>query len=327
MNKWYISILIITSFMSIFFYFKEEVKAITENHKETISSYIFLTKWGCKGNRIGQFNNPVDISSDINGNIYIADALNYRVQKFDKNGNFLLEWGSKGFENEQFRTIDSLTVSLKNLVYVADNMGNSLHLFNSEGQFIKKWGGEELYLENKFFNGPIAVETDQLENIYVVNLFDNYMVQIISHSNLITKWHPEVNSGEQFNTLKNIAITDIAIDSNQNIYIVDGYNHCIQKFNSNLQFLIKWGTKGFGDGQFNTPTGIDIDEEDNIYIADFQNHRIQKFNANGEFITKFGSQGTEDGQFSFPKSITVFKGRIYIIDTGNNRVQVFEKKS
>ena len=42
-------------------------------------------------------------------------------------------------------------------------------------------------------------------------------------------------------------------------------------------FLLKWGSLGTGDGQFNTPHGIAVDSSNNIYVADTNNARIQKF--------------------------------------------------
>ncbi len=54
--------------------------------------------------------------------------------------------------------------------------------------------------------------------------------------------------------------------------------------------------------------------------------QIQKFTSNGQYITKFGSYGIGPGQFSFPLGLQVtIDGKIYLADTGNNRIQVFRK--
>ena len=69
----------------------------------------------------------------------------------------------------------------------------------------------------------------------------------------------------------------IAIDSNDNLHVVDSGNHRIQKFNSAGVFLSQFGTIGSGDQQFNAPIGITIDDSDNLYVADTWNNRIQVF--------------------------------------------------
>ena len=74
------------------------------------------------------------------------------------------------------------------------------------------------------------------------------------------------------------------------LYVADTNSHRIQKFDSSGNFILKWGSFGNGNGQFNAPEGITRDSANNIYIADTQNHRIQKFDSSGNFILKWGSQ-------------------------------------
>jgi len=120
----------------------------------------------------------------------------------------------------------------------------------------------------------------------------------------------------------------IAIDSSSNVYVADTFNHHIQKFSSNGQFITKWGSEGKGDGQFNSLTGIAVDSSGYVYVADAENHRIQKFTSDGQFVTKWGSFGSNPGEFSYPKGIAVSSdGKVYASDTANNRIQVFKPAS
>ncbi len=93
----------------------------------------------------------------------------------------------------------------------------------------------------------------------------------------------------------------MTVDSSGNVYVADYGNNRIQKFDSNGNFITKWGSQGSGDGQFIQLNDVAVDSSGNVYVADYGNNRIQKFDSNGNFITKWGSHGSGDGQFSFSK--------------------------
>lgn len=59
------------------------------------------------------------------------------------------------------------------------------------------------------------------------------------------------------------------------------------KFSRNGTFLLAWGSKGAGEGQFDTPHAIVIDARDRVYVADRENHRIQVFDLDGHFIAQW----------------------------------------
>ena len=42
-------------------------------------------------------------------------------------------------------------------------------------------------------------------------------------------------------------------------------------------FITRWGSKGMGDGQFQSPNGIATDSAGNVYVSDSNHNRIQKF--------------------------------------------------
>src|SRR2546426_7256 len=62
----------------------------------------FLLTWGSSGTGSGQFNGAYGVTADPNGNVYVADAYNNRVQKFTSTGSYLTQWGSSGAGNGQF---------------------------------------------------------------------------------------------------------------------------------------------------------------------------------------------------------------------------------
>jgi tetratricopeptide (TPR) repeat protein len=117
----------------------------------------------------------------------------------------------------------------------------------------------------------------------------------------------------------------IAIDFSGYVFVADSGNHRIVKFDSNGNFITKWGSKGKDDGQFINPQGIAIDSAGDVYVTDDYNHRIVKFDSNGNFITKWGSFGIDDGQFINPQGIAIDSaGDVYVTDDNNHRIQKFD---
>ena len=66
----------------------------------------------------------------------------------------------------------------------------------------------------------------------------------------------------------------ISEDPSGNIYVVDFGNDRVQKFDSNGNFITKWGSTGTGDGQFQSPVGIDVNSKGVIYVTDSGNSRV-----------------------------------------------------
>jgi len=87
------------------------------------------------------------------------------------------------------------------------------------------------------------------------------------------------------------APTDVAFDSDDNIYISDGYiNSRVAKFDKHGNWIKSWGSRGVSGphadqnpSQFNTPHNIGIDRQNNVYVADRGNRRIQVFDRDGNF--------------------------------------------
>jgi DNA-binding beta-propeller fold protein YncE len=89
---------------------------------------------------------------------------------------------------------------------------------------------------------------------------------------------------------------------------------------------------GIPGDSFNRTADVTWDKSGNIYVADGANKtvgnaRIAKFDKDGHFIKSWGSRGSEPGQFSAIRGIVMdAQGNVYVADSGNNRIQVFDSE-
>jgi DNA-binding beta-propeller fold protein YncE len=119
----------------------------------------------------------------------------------------------------------------------------------------------------------------------------------------------------------------LAVDERGNLFVVDNFNHLVEKFDSRGDKLLEWGSFGTAEGQFDKPWGIAVDSQGSVYVADTGNNRIQKFDNNGNFLLAWGSGGPDDGLFTRAQGIAVDRqGNVYVSDSRAHRVQKFDNK-
>lgn len=108
--------------------------------------------------------------------------------------------------------------------------------------------------------------------------------------------------------------TDVAWDKAGNIYVADGYGNArVAKYAPTGKYLMSWGSRGTGPGQFDIVHGIAIDAQDNVYVADEGNRRVQVFDTSGTFKTQFLNVGT-------PTALCLTSGsrqHLYVAHTGD----------
>ena len=276
---------------------------------------VSLRSWGIQGAGEGEFEMPSGIAIDSQGNIYMTDTDNHRIQKFDSNGNFLLQWGSQGIENGQFNSPQGIAIDFNDNIYIADTLNHRIQKFDKNGNFLSAWGSEGT--ADGEFSEPRGMTVDVMDAIYVADTNNNRVQKFDSSGFHINTWGTLGSADGEFDQP-----IGIATDSQMSVYVIDSANNRVQKFDDNGNFQTTWGTPGAGDGEFNQPVGIAIDSQDRVYITD-ANHRIQTFDSTGVFSGTFGSSGSANGEFNQPIGIAINGGMIYVVDTGNHRIQAF----
>ena len=121
----------------------------------------------------------------------------------------------------------------------------------------------------------------------------------------------------------------LRIDHDNNVWVTDIGNHQVMKFDAEGKLLLSLGKKGEpgeGPNHFNRPTDVAVAPSGAFYVSDgYGNSRVTKFSKEGAFLKQWGKKGTGEGEFNLPHAICLdARGRVYVGDRENNRVQVFD---
>lgn len=312
---------------------------------------MFQRAWGEWGKGNDHFINPNGIAVN-SGNMYVADAGNCRVQRFDALGNYINQWGKPWSGagpppgpsifsgppgvNQVAGILAICAEYISGNVYVADwGMPDALsswtrvQKFNYEGNYPNNTPTTFL-LPNSAMNDIAADSGVLYATDPGTNSVHKYDTSIISSSSpkLVKTWGGAGTGNGRFNNP-----VGIAVDAKGYVYVVDSGNNRVQKFDSSGNLQLSWPCANRTDPN---PTDIGVDSSGNVYVLDLGDDTVQKFDASGKYVTQWGGYGNGAGQYSptanskitNPSGVGVdlntqpgvgFVG-VYSADGGNNRV-------
>jgi DNA-binding beta-propeller fold protein YncE len=295
---------------------------ISESSAE--DGFKLLSTWGKTGEAPGQFREPMGLAFDPEGNLYVADTRNARIQKFTEKGEFLLQFGEPGKGPGEFSKPVDVVVDQTGQVYVSDYDLDRIQIFSPEGKFLRQWGKSGK--DRGHFTVAAGLGMDRERRRIYLAEFYNKRVEVYDLDGELQFQVGE--PGRVWGGAMNYP-TDVAVDRDGNIYVADAYNHRIQKFTPKGKVLAKWGGFfGWGipaswKGWFRVPSGIGVDSEGRIFVADSANHRMVALSGNGRVLDQWDLDLPTE--LLSPNRVAVgLDSRIFATDTAHDRLLVFE---
>ncbi len=180
------------------------------------------------------------------------------------------------------------------------------------------------------FQSPrdLAVASDG--SAYVANSRNNRILHFSPNGDLLQTWGTYASIDPDPSSAPGGTMNEpwgVAVGPDGSVYVADTWNHRIQKFTADGQFMMMWGRFGQAETPeaFWGPRGVAVDNNGHVYVSDTGNKRIVVFDGNGSYITQVGGSGFDIGQFDEPVGVALDQqGNLYVADTWNQRVQVFQ---
>lgn len=215
-----------------------------------------------QADRGSSFVSPIGITGGKDGSILVADSELKRIVRLSRDGKTLGSFG----EGVLSRPTGLVRDSVNKRIYVADTRENNIKVFGDDGGLIDILG----YKGDRAgeFNAPthIALSKDRL---YVSDTL-NARIQVLDLDG-----EPLSMIGKRGLYLGNLTRPKgVAVDADDNIYIVESYYDHLLVFDNNGQFLLPIGGTGNQVGQFYLPSGVWNDDMGRIYVGDMYNGRV-----------------------------------------------------
>lgn len=276
------------------------------------SHYRLAGEWGELGSGDGQFLRPVGIDVDQAGDVYVADVLTGRIQRFDAGGARVAVWGGTGVGDGKFDELVDVDVDLAGNVYALDVKGNTVQRFDGVGGFVSSWQARQQYYPDVGVSLPVGgISTDSEGNVFVSLSAhtEQGIVRIFDGAGGTSRPSITGASGAILHVPTGIAIARDGV-----VYVADTFNRRIQTFRADGSAAIQIFGSATPDQVFRMLArgDVELDSQGNLYVADFANARVHIFNVNGELQDSFEIRDTL-GRLALPGGIAVDNdGNVYV---------------
>jgi sugar lactone lactonase YvrE len=124
---------------------------------------------------LGDFARPSGLAVDADGNLYVCDTLNDRMEIFDADGKFISTYGKNGDGPGYFGRPKGVAIDSDGHIWVADGMQDRVQVFNQQWQLLITFGGHGLLPGQ--FQGIVNIATDKNNRVFTSEIYPGRVQQ------------------------------------------------------------------------------------------------------------------------------------------------------
>jgi len=195
-------------------------------------------------------------------------------------------------EGWNFGEVAGIETDSRGHVYVFHRGPHPLIEFEGNGRFVRSWG-------EGMITRAHTVRVDQEGSLWVVDVGAHLVLKVNPEGRVVMVMGRQGQAGATATNFNGPA--DVAVAPNGDFYVADGYgNSRVVKFSRDGRYLLEWGKKGAGPGEFALPHAVVLDARGRVYVSDRENRRIQIFDSNGKFLNQWANIGEFSGLEMLP---------------------------
>lgn len=209
-----------------------------------------------------------------------------------------------------------VAVSREGYIYVTDSGRHQIAVLDKRGNEIKRIGSFGKEIGKLSYPASIIITSEPSQRL-IVSEFGNNRIQVFDLKGKSLGLFP-------FKSNLPVAPTAIAMDNDQNFYVVDKSKQEILVYSSQGKYLKTIG-KNLQE-RFNYPMGIAITPHGQIIVSDSGNAALKMIDQQGYLIKRIPEKN-DDGLFNNPRGVTMDKdGNLYITDALKGLIMVLDPK-
>ncbi len=287
---------------------------------------------------------PSDAVGDDDGNLYIADTANHRVQRVSVDGTVttLAGTGTPGSSGDGGLATEAamnapagIALATDGSIFVSDGRNNRIRRIAPDGVITTVAGRAygDASIVDIDLRGPSDIALDSSGRLYIADSWSHRIVRVDLSNR---KWSVVAGTGQPGFSNEGGSATSaklevpkgLTIDFAGNLFIADTGNNVIRRVDATTGFITTVAGRQqagrHGDGGEATasylfgPMGIDFDDDGNLFIADTYNDLVRRVDADSGRI---GTVTLRSGELARPTAVDITEsGMLVVTDTGNDRV-------
>ena len=307
---------------------------------------------GSAGAERSPLTSPFGVDFDSHGNMVIIELAGGRVHRRDSSGKLCLIAGdgSKNYSGDggpasgaTFNGMHNVAITPNDDVFIADSWNHCIRkidgktgvISTSAGTGKAGYSGDGGPAEKAMFDFVMCITLDPSnENLFVADLRNRRIraVNLKMGTVRLIAGNGEKGVPQNGALAADSPLVDpraVAVDSRNRVYILERSGHALRVVtpDGKIKTVAGTGNKGHKDGpaleaQLNSPKHLCVDADDNVLIADDQNRAIRKYDPENQSLTTIVGRGigTPPVRLNRPHGVCIEKGKLYVVDTGNDRI-------